>query len=606
MPPTMPAAPAGGFPQTPPRRAGIITSEHRRHAGDAVGAHDQRHRRLRHQPQLHGRSRLRRPLRPRHAGPPRPRDAAQPDRPRVAHGLLHRRAGDHRAAQAAGITGNSAAGAYAGLPAVAYWENIFPGAAGGGLTATQAITRAFMQNGPDWITALYDMDTACSPACSKFGPYAYFAEQYDSLAAISSIGRANYNGMNLTLRRRFSDGMQFDINYTLAKSEDMGSQVERGSGFGNFSNGGSTGFLINSFDPELNYGTSDFDVRHQINTNWLAELPFGQGKRFARRRRQRAQRVDRRLVGRRPAALDQRLPVQRRQLPLVLGDQLEPPGQRDARRSESAAGDRRRSRTRLTDGRARSPMPTDALTYFRRAAAGRSQALRNLFTRRRLLQHRPEPEQGVPARHCRSPAALPLGRVQRHRRGEVRRRAVDEHAGPHRLRPLQRHARDLRRAGGTLHAVRAALRVLERSGLGDPGGLPGCPDPRSHVHCPQSGRCCDHNKVNGSGEAPAAAREGAGRSMEGAAGGVFERARAKRREGLCRAHAVRSRARSLLRLTAPRRISRSRARARWAAKTPGITSCASSGPACIAPRTRSMPAAARAKSRRRCTPSCSA
>ncbi len=186
-----------------------------------------------------------------------------------------------RAAQAAGIGASSPAGAYAGLPAVPYWENIFPGAAGGGLTATQAITRAYMQNSPDYITALYDMDTACSPACSKFGPYAYFAEQYDSLAAISSIGRSNYNGMNLTLRRRYSDGLQFDVNYTLAKSEDMGSQVERGSGFGNFSNGGSTGFLINSFEPELNFGTSDFDVRHQINANWLAELPFGQGKRFA-------------------------------------------------------------------------------------------------------------------------------------------------------------------------------------------------------------------------------------------------------------------------------------------------------------------------------------
>jgi hypothetical protein len=79
--------------------------------------------------------------------------------------------------------------------------------------------------------------------------------------------------------------VQFDINYTLSKSEDMGSQVERGSGFGNFSNGGNTGFLINSFEPELNFGTSDFDVRHQINTNWLAELPFGQGKRYGRRRR---------------------------------------------------------------------------------------------------------------------------------------------------------------------------------------------------------------------------------------------------------------------------------------------------------------------------------
>ncbi len=280
MPPTMPAAPAGGFPQTPPRRAGIITTSiddtlvtPSAHMASAIVGYDLSRN---YSMEVGYVGRFGRDMLVR-------RDIAMPlnlvdpasrtDYFTAAQSII-------RAAQAAGISGNSAAGAYAGLPAVAYWENIFPGAAGAGLTATQAITRAFMQNGPDWITALYDMDTACAPACSKFGPYAYFAEQYDSLAAISSIGRANYNGLNLTLRRRFSDGIQFDINYTLAKSEDMGSQVERGSNFGNFSNGGNTGFLINSFEPELNYGTSDFDVRHQVNTNWLAELPFGQGKRY--------------------------------------------------------------------------------------------------------------------------------------------------------------------------------------------------------------------------------------------------------------------------------------------------------------------------------------
>ncbi len=280
MPPTMPAAPAGGFPQTPPSRAGIITQSiddtlvtPSAHMTSAIIGYDLSRNYTMEVGYVgrFGRDMLIR------------RDLAMPlnlvdpssrmDYFTAAQTII-------KAAQAAGIGANSAAGAYAALPALAYWENIFPGAAGGGLSATQAITRAFMQNGPDWITALYDMDTSCSPACSKFGPYAYFAEQYDSLAAISSIGRSNYNGMNLTLRRRFSDGVQFDINYTLAKSEDMGSQVERGSGFGNFSNGGSSGFLINSFDPELTYGTSDFDVRHQINTNWLAELPFGQGKRY--------------------------------------------------------------------------------------------------------------------------------------------------------------------------------------------------------------------------------------------------------------------------------------------------------------------------------------
>jgi hypothetical protein len=185
-----------------------------------------------------------------------------------------------RAAQAAGLTGSSPVSAYAALANIPYWQNLFPGAAGGGLTATQAVARAFLQNGPDWITALYDMDTACSPACSIFGPYSYFAEQYDSLAAISSIGRSNYNGMVLTFRKRYSQGLMFDINYTLSKSTDMGSQVERGSAFGNSANGGYSGFLINSFDPESNYGTSDFDVRHQINVNWLADLPFGQGKKW--------------------------------------------------------------------------------------------------------------------------------------------------------------------------------------------------------------------------------------------------------------------------------------------------------------------------------------
>ena len=280
MPPTMPAAPAGGFPQTPPRRAGIITTSiddtlvtPSAHMGSAIVGFDL------------GRNytveagyvgRFGRDLLVR-------RDLAMPlNLVDTASGTDYFTAAQQliRAAQAAGISGNSPASAYAGLPAIAYWQNIFPGAAGSGLTATQAIARAFMQNGPDWITALYDLDTSCDPACSKFGPYAYFAEQYDSLAAISSIGRSNYNGLNLTLRRRFADGVQFDINYTLSKSEDMGSQVERGSAFGNFNNGGNSGFLVNSFDPESNFGTSDFDVRHQVNANWLAELPFGQGKRF--------------------------------------------------------------------------------------------------------------------------------------------------------------------------------------------------------------------------------------------------------------------------------------------------------------------------------------
>lgn len=281
LPPTVPAAPPGGFPQTPPLQAGIITSSiddtlitPSAHMVSMVFGRDLS-RNLAIEAGYVGR--FGRDLLVR-------RDLAMPlNLTDTRSGMDYFTAAQTmiRAAQAAGLTGNSPAGAYAGLGSIPYWENLFPAAAGGGLTATQAIARSFMQNGPDWITALYDLDTGCFPACSIFGPYAFFAEQYDSLAAVSSIGKSNYHGLVMTLRKRYSAGTQFDFNYTLSQSKDHGSQVERGSAFVNFANGGYSGFLINSFDLEANWGTSDFDVRHQINFNWLAELPFGEGKRWA-------------------------------------------------------------------------------------------------------------------------------------------------------------------------------------------------------------------------------------------------------------------------------------------------------------------------------------
>jgi Carboxypeptidase regulatory-like domain len=171
-------------------------------------------------------------------------------------------------------------GNYSRIAPIAYWENLFPDAAGGGLTATQAMAAAFDSVAPDWMTAIWGADQFCDPACSVFGPFAYFAEQYDSLAAQSTLARSEYDALQLVFRKRYSDGYQFDVNYTFARGKDHASEVERGAAFGNFGSGGYSGFLVNSFDPDLNYSYSDYDLRHQINVNWLAELPFGQGKRF--------------------------------------------------------------------------------------------------------------------------------------------------------------------------------------------------------------------------------------------------------------------------------------------------------------------------------------
>jgi len=92
------------------------------------------------------------------------------------------------------------------------------------------------------------------------------------------VARSKYNALQLSFRKRWSHGYQFDVNYTLAHAMDHGSAVERGSFFTTFDNGGYTGFLINTWNPDQQYADADFDIRHQINVNWVTELPFGHGK----------------------------------------------------------------------------------------------------------------------------------------------------------------------------------------------------------------------------------------------------------------------------------------------------------------------------------------
>jgi hypothetical protein len=173
---------------------------------------------------------------------------------------------------------DAAGGNLAAIGRIPYWENLFPDAAFGGRTATQNMADSFSANAPDYMTAIWAADQFCDPACSRFGPFSYFAEQYDSLAAHSSIAQSEYDALQLMFRRRYSQGYQFDLNYTFSRGKDHASEVERGSAFGNSTSGGYSGFLVNSFEPDLNYSYSDYDVRHQVNANWLADLPFGRGK----------------------------------------------------------------------------------------------------------------------------------------------------------------------------------------------------------------------------------------------------------------------------------------------------------------------------------------
>ena len=120
--------------------------------------------------------------------------------------------------------------------------------------------------------------TFASPFGGGFGDY--LNNQATSMFAWSSIGSSNYNALQATLRKQFGGGIQFDLNYTYSKSIDITSSATRLS-WASCCNVGAPGTrLVNAFDPNGRRGVSDFDTTHQINANWIVELPFGKGKRF--------------------------------------------------------------------------------------------------------------------------------------------------------------------------------------------------------------------------------------------------------------------------------------------------------------------------------------
>ncbi len=170
------------------------------------------------------------------------------------------------------------------VPAIPYFEDMFPGAASGGMSATQNIyNNIWRYTLGNETAALYALDILCYPNCGGPTTGRFWPTQFASMYTWASIGEANYNGGQLLLRRPVGRSFQMELSYTYSKSLDMGSDDERtvySSSTGS-SVGSSFSAILNAWNPQLSYGPSDFDVRHLVTANWIAQLPFGQGKLIA-------------------------------------------------------------------------------------------------------------------------------------------------------------------------------------------------------------------------------------------------------------------------------------------------------------------------------------
>jgi hypothetical protein len=93
------------------------------------------------------------------------------------------------------------------------------------------------------------------------------------IAAFRSNTQSNYNSLQVRLEKRYSHGLQYEAAYTFAHALDNASSASLGSV--------NNGDFRDQTNPNLEYGNSDFDVRHRFVFSYVYELPFGHGRRFA-------------------------------------------------------------------------------------------------------------------------------------------------------------------------------------------------------------------------------------------------------------------------------------------------------------------------------------
>ena len=178
---------------------------------------------------------------------------------------------------------------------IAYFANLFPSNLAsvlGGLNAaynqTQAVyammvptslggNSSFYNYGNDWTSAQLDLSTTGNRTCNPPVPFTsachmFYQPQYGTLGAWSSIGNSDYNAFALSIRQRLRNSFTMDFNYTYSHSKDDASGLQTAS---------TTGVnILNPFRQSDSYAYSSFDVRHNVNANFVWELPFGKGQAF--------------------------------------------------------------------------------------------------------------------------------------------------------------------------------------------------------------------------------------------------------------------------------------------------------------------------------------
>jgi hypothetical protein len=99
--------------------------------------------------------------------------------------------------------------------------------------------------------------------------------QFGTNAYLTNKGNSNYHGMLVTLDKNMSNGLNFEANYTWSRSIDNTSVSANNNSLFTNSN-----MICDILNPRACRGDSDFDVRQELNGNFVYQLPFGRRKAY--------------------------------------------------------------------------------------------------------------------------------------------------------------------------------------------------------------------------------------------------------------------------------------------------------------------------------------
>ncbi|HYL63303.1 MAG TPA: carboxypeptidase regulatory-like domain-containing protein [Candidatus Methylomirabilis sp.] len=134
----------------------------------------------------------------------------------------------------------------------------------GDIRALYVGTRAVNQ---PYLTQVNGYQTVCAGCFSAF-PYAQSTDpRFGAATQFSTGANSHYNGLQITAMKRLGNGFMGQLNYTWSRCMDT---VSNG-GFLQFS----AGAILSPLPGDLarDYGPCDYDIRHNLNAQYVFQLP---------------------------------------------------------------------------------------------------------------------------------------------------------------------------------------------------------------------------------------------------------------------------------------------------------------------------------------------